>query len=73
MPLYLSVMMKKFIHNSKHHALQSKADNLRSYLQNNHAQIFEEQKHLDADEQQMYWHYGYYTALADIIQYLFEK
>lgn len=49
--------------------LNSKKSNTLEWLNENHPNIFNEQKHLDKDSiEQLYWHYGYYIALKDIIK-----
>lgn len=48
--------------------LQKRASNIQNWLRENGKEAIEEQKHLDAGTQeQIYWHYGYLSALKDII------
>lgn len=47
---------------------RQRAENLTSWLKENAPQCFREQKHLDAGSaERAYWHYGYLSALRDII------
>jgi hypothetical protein len=48
--------------------LSNRRENTLEWLKENHPNIFDEQKHLDKNSiEQLYWHYGYYIALKDIL------
>lgn len=42
---------------------------LRGWITHNAPECFEEQKHLEEGSQErVYWHYGYMTALRDVVR-----
>lgn len=42
---------------------------MEKWLQKNHPEVFEEQKHLEAGSvEKAYWHYGYLVALKDVMR-----
>ena len=52
--------------------LKNRADELRSWLDVNAPQCREEQRHLDeGTAERAYWHYGYLSALQDVLRLIF--
>jgi hypothetical protein len=52
--------------------LKNRADELRSWLDENAPQCSEEQRHLDeGTAERAYWHYGYLSALQDVARLIF--
>jgi hypothetical protein len=51
--------------------LISRRDGIRAWLDDEAPYTAHDQKHLDSDTpERAYWHYGYQTALADVIEML---
>jgi hypothetical protein len=51
--------------------LETRAKGISDWLKKNGRGCFEEQKHLDQNTQErIYWHYGYMSALVDVVCYL---
>lgn len=52
-------------------AIKTRIDQLRSWLRENGYDCQREQKHLDeGTPERIYWHYGYLSALVDILRQL---
>lgn len=52
-------------------ALQRRAEELRSWLEENGQRCWDEQRHLhEGTPEQVYWHFGYLAALHDVITQL---
>jgi hypothetical protein len=48
--------------------LTQRRDGQRAWLKENCPYVFADQKHLDANTpERAYWHYGYQTALGDVL------
>jgi hypothetical protein len=51
--------------------LRQRAEGVRDWLTEKGRGCFEEQKHTRADTQEkIYWHYGYLSALTDVLNFL---
>lgn len=49
--------------------LQKRADGIAKWLDETCPYVFTDQKHLDEGTiERVYWHYGYYAALVDVIR-----
>ena len=54
--------------------VRTRADNIRAFLQQTVPNISSEQRHLDeGSAERSYWHYGYLSALEDIIKLAAER
>jgi hypothetical protein len=54
--------------------IKSRADELRAWLDAHAPQCREEQKHLDeGTAERAYWHYGYLSALQDVLRTVFPE
>lgn len=54
--------------------LEHRADKQRDWLSENAPYAQADQKHLDAGTpERAYWHYGYMTALRDVVKMMREK
>ena len=52
-------------------ALQGRAEELKSWLDANGRECWDEQKHLEeGTPEQIYWHFGYFSALRDVLKQL---
>lgn len=48
--------------------LEQRAKNLRGWLEIHGSECWDEQKHLEeASTEQIYWHFGYLSALQDVL------
>lgn len=48
--------------------LKMRRDGLQKSLHKDNPEIFKEQKHLDeGTPERVYWHYGYYVAIGDVL------
>jgi len=51
--------------------VEERAKNLKQWLQENGADCFHEQRHLDeGTPERIYWHYGYMVAIQDVLRFL---
>ena len=54
--------------------LKNRADELRSWLDANVPECREEQRHLnEGTAERAYWHYGYLSALQDVLRLVFPE
>ena len=52
-------------------ALQRRAEELKSWLDAKGRECWDEQKHLqEGSPEQIYWHFGYFSALRDVLKHL---
>lgn len=59
------------MHPTLHRLLEIRRDQLRQWLDEHAPEVFEEQLHTrrahDRTPESVYWHYGYYQALRDVL------
>ncbi|MCL2610764.1 MAG: hypothetical protein FWE02_03695 [Defluviitaleaceae bacterium] len=49
-------------------SLENRKSNTLEWLNKNYPNVFDEQNHLKENSiEQLYWHYGYYIAIKDIL------